>query len=293
MLIAGTYGKGVYISTNGGTSWVQSNTGLPYRAISSIEMSGYGYIILGTYGSGVYQSRDTAKTWSRSNSGILSKYIKSFAKLAISPDIYVATNGAGVYVSPNEGVSWGEEDTTGLLDNNITALILDDDREEIIGTRNAGIQYFDKYLWNQWRTPFQSNVGITSITRSKSGVIYSFGTESNPMLSTNNGRNWTQMQTLRNQTPIKFLSWGNGNILAQYSPEVIKYSNDYGRTWQNTDLTNNTLATVCAVENNLILQEPIKDCMYHLMELTGHQQVSQEQVSLALRIKVDCWLSEQ
>jgi len=252
MLIAGTYGKGVYISTNGGTSWAQSNTGLPYRAISSIEMSGYGYIILGTYGSGVYQSRDTAKTWSRSNSGILSKYIKSFAKLAIYPDIYVATNGAGVYVSPNEGVSWGEEDTTGLLDNNITALILDDDREEIIGTRNAGIQYFDKYLWNQWRTPFQSNVGITSITRSKSGVIYSFGTESNPMLSTNNGRNWTQMQTLRNQTPIKFLSWGNGNILAQYSPEVIKYSNDYGRTWQNTDLTNNTLATVCAVENNLI-----------------------------------------
>jgi len=253
MLIAGTYGQGIYISTNGGALWTQSNTGLPYRAISSIEISKVGYILASTYGSGVYQSHDTAKTWQRANTGITNKYVKSLVRIPIYPQIYAATNGGGVFMSPNEGISWGEaEDTTGLLDYGITALVIDDDMEEIIGTRNAGIQYFDKYLWNQWRTPFQSNVGITTLTRSKSGTIYSFGNESQPMRSTNNGRNWTQMTSLRNQTPIKFFTWGNGNIIAQYAPETIKYSSDYGKTWQNTDLGSKTLKTACSVENNII-----------------------------------------
>lgn len=253
MLLAGTYGKGIYISTNGGTNWIQSDNGIPYKAISSIEITSAGFILASTYGAGVYQSRDTARTWERVNSGLTNKYIKHLVKIVQYPQVYAATNGAGVYMSPNEGITWGEsEDTTGLLDKSITALVIDNDMEEIIGTRNAGVQYYDKYLWNQWRSPFQPHIGVTTMTRSKTGTIYSFGNEVQPMYSTNDGRNWKQMTSLRNEYPIKFNVWGKGKILAQYSNETVKFSSDYGITWQNTDLGSKKLNSACSVENNVI-----------------------------------------
>lgn len=235
LVVLGTYGCGVYTSTNDGANWVESNTGLPYRAISAIEFTRNGYILLGTYGGGVFQSRDTAKTWRKSSSGLGNYFIHRFTRDAVG-DVWVATNGKGIFSSPNDGISWGKYDTTGINDLNVTCLVITESNEPIIGTRNGGIQYWDKDLYRIWRTPFQPIMGVTALAKGNNGRIYAVGTNIDLYVTTNNGRNWTQLASYKDNGNISAFAIDNGVIFGQFNSKNLRYSSDYGNTWSLTNL---------------------------------------------------------
>lgn len=240
IIMAGSYGHGIFYSTNNGTNWLQSKTGLAYRAITAIETTKNGYILAATYGGGVYQSRDTLKTWKRSNSGIPTPFAHKFAKNT-SGDVFIATNGRGVYVSPNDGLSWGTLDTTGIEDLNVTCIIISGSNEEIIGTRNGGIQYYDKDLYFMWRTPFQPMMGVTSFARSSNNRIYAVGTFESLFVTTNNGRNWTELGKYKDGNELVVYSPKPSFVLSQFNKKITHFSNDYGNTWSVTNLPQQAL----------------------------------------------------
>lgn len=249
LLIVGTYGKGIYKSSNGGAQWTEVNTNLPYKAITCLETTKNGYILAGTYGGGVYQTRDTTKTWKRSNAGLGNLFIHQFAKNSVG-DIFAATNGKGVYISPNDGISWGKEDTTGINDLNVTCIAIAPSNEEIIGTRNGGIQYYDKDLWRKWMTPFNAIVGVTAIGKSGSGRVYVAGTESEIYVTTNNGRNFTQLATIRDIAYSFVSSPSPGIVFGQYNGKELYYSSDYGNNWVLTDLPLKQVNGLIMTNNN-------------------------------------------
>lgn len=249
IMIAGTYGHGVFYSTDNGANWLQSKTGLAYRAITALETTKNGYILAATYGGGVYQSRDTLKTWKRSNSGIPTLFAHKFAKNTAG-EVFIATNGRGVYVSPNDGLSWGTLDTTGIEDLNVTCIIISGSNEEIIGTRNGGIQYYDKDLYREWRTPFQPMMGVTSFARSSDNRIYAVGTHESIFVSTNNGRNWTELGKYKDGYDFVAHTPKPSFVLSQFNKKAVHFSNDYGNNWAITNLPQQALNGVINTNNN-------------------------------------------
>jgi hypothetical protein len=105
-LYAGTYGGGVFKSTNGGANWSAVNTGLPtYTSVHAlaIDPATPTTLYAGTSG-GVLKSTDGGGTWSAFNTGLTTTDVRA---LAISPapqgtlsppsTLYAGTDGGGVF----------------------------------------------------------------------------------------------------------------------------------------------------------------------------------------------------
>jgi len=104
-IFAGTWGNGVYKSTDDGTTWTKTDNGLsPYGlAVHALTVDSHSNIYAGTFGGGVYKSTDNGATWVKTSIGY--QFIWG---LAVTSDdvLYAATYGAGVYRSTDGGNNW-------------------------------------------------------------------------------------------------------------------------------------------------------------------------------------------
>jgi hypothetical protein len=116
-LLAGT-SAGMFRSTDNGTQWNASNTGLPKdtygntREVSAIGQSGSD-LFAGTSLGGVFRSRDGGSTWVEVNIGLPTNttgYVDVHCFAANASYLLVGT-GAGVFRSTNEGDNWTEANT--------------------------------------------------------------------------------------------------------------------------------------------------------------------------------------
>ncbi|MBE0571425.1 MAG: hypothetical protein IH618_07765, partial [Ignavibacteriaceae bacterium] len=69
-VFAGTYGGGVFLSTDNGANWTQINNGLTNNLINSLAVNSMNYVFAGTYGDGVFLSTDDGANWTQINSGL-------------------------------------------------------------------------------------------------------------------------------------------------------------------------------------------------------------------------------
>ena len=108
VLLAGTWGAGIFRSTNRGNTWTPVNTGLAYEPgegfvyIEVFAQKGE-VLYVGTQG-GLYASTDGGNTW---------HHVSSFRKpesisgiVVIGDRIYVGTLNTGVWYSDDDGNSW-------------------------------------------------------------------------------------------------------------------------------------------------------------------------------------------
>ena len=157
-LFAGT-SAGVFVSTNGGTTWIGTDSGLTKSVTSLIsgganlfasseypngifistnsggswtevgsDLRSYKVITLafcdtclfaGTY-NGVFRLTDNGKTWHTANAGLPNTAVSCFA---VSGTYLFAGTGFGVYLSTNDGTSWTAVNT-GLPHGTIRCLIV-------------------------------------------------------------------------------------------------------------------------------------------------------------------------
>jgi photosystem II stability/assembly factor-like uncharacterized protein len=132
---AGGVSGGLWISTNGGTTWSVSTgfreaTNTVYNAIGSIAQGADGTLYVGTGephasysssympGNGVYKSTDRGVTWTHCpGTGITNDSVPEFAgrwsvtsRLAVDPTnsntVYAALENGGLYVSTDGGNTW-------------------------------------------------------------------------------------------------------------------------------------------------------------------------------------------
>lgn len=118
-LYAGTEGKGLYESSDGGTSWNPQNEGLSTLAIFDLLVH-RGRLFCATFGGGVYAWDESGK-WVPHNEGLRDLQVRSLA--SAGEDLYAATANEGVFRSRDGGRSW-QPLNDGLPDRNIRSLLL-------------------------------------------------------------------------------------------------------------------------------------------------------------------------
>jgi photosystem II stability/assembly factor-like uncharacterized protein len=91
-LIAGTWGKGIFRSTDRGMTWEAVNEGLghPYISMIAIDRDYPDLVYAGTWGEGVFISRDGARTWQQMEEAQIDSRVHGLAS-GRSGDLYVAT----------------------------------------------------------------------------------------------------------------------------------------------------------------------------------------------------------
>lgn len=137
-LYAGSFGHGVFRSSDRGATWSPVGTGVTDPFILSLATGKDGAVYVGTFRGGVFRSRDTGKTWQPINGGLKRYEVK--ALMISGEDVYAGT-GDGVYRLNRAGDQWSVV-TSGLDDILVHALARSSDGTLFAGTSGKGILRF-------------------------------------------------------------------------------------------------------------------------------------------------------
>jgi photosystem II stability/assembly factor-like uncharacterized protein len=98
-MYVGTYGDGIFKSTNGGTSWSAIDNGLTNSAVYSlvIDPTNTNTIYAGTWGGGIFKSTNGGTSWSAINTGLTYLYIFSLVIDPTNTNIIYAVTGEGIF----------------------------------------------------------------------------------------------------------------------------------------------------------------------------------------------------
>lgn len=139
-VIAGTYGQGVFLGSDGGTSWININAGLPTDAKVVAVSAGpnHLYSLTITDGNGLvrlYRCTRGNYLWSRSDTGI--DTTKNVNACAVTPDgtVFAAVYDR-IYRSTDQGTSWQQ---ITILNDYLQSLYAYSNSLIFVGTVNGGI----------------------------------------------------------------------------------------------------------------------------------------------------------
>lgn len=160
-LFAGTWGYGVFRSSNNGTSWTAVNSGLPANAYvlalaAPPKLTGGTNLFASIWPNspgavgGAFLSTNNGASWTAVNAGLPSLItVSAFASGANGTNLFAGTD-RGVFLSTNNGTSWTAANTG--LDTTVASLAV-----------------------------LPNGIGVTNLFA---------GTQNGVFLSTNNGANW-------------------------------------------------------------------------------------------------------
>ncbi len=134
-VFAGSFGKGIFKSEDGGRSWQAVNDGLTDPFVYVVMVGPDKAVYAGTLRGGVFRSRDAGKSWAPANAGLdrLETHV-----LAHHQGILYAGTGSGVFRSKDGGDRWAA-DNEGLSNLLIRALAVDAQGTMYAGTTGMGI----------------------------------------------------------------------------------------------------------------------------------------------------------
>ena len=133
-LYAGTFGGGVFQSTDMGASWVAINNGLTGSRVEalSLDPGNPSTLYAGTSDGGVFKSTDMGASWVAINSGLINISVRALAVDPTNPStLYAGTSGGGVSKSTDGGGNW-EGISTGLTNTAVRALAVDPSNPSIL-----------------------------------------------------------------------------------------------------------------------------------------------------------------
>jgi hypothetical protein len=121
VIIAGTNGQGLYLSSNRGNNWLLVNNGLNGDLLFRALLVKDNYIFAGTYLSGAYISSDQGISWS-AISGLAGQIINTWATNETS--IFAGSDVAGVFISKDNGTDWSNSNGLTYPGNYVNALTI-------------------------------------------------------------------------------------------------------------------------------------------------------------------------
>lgn len=204
LVYAGTWGDGVYTSSNGGAAFETKNNGLSNLFINDIVFDSKGTVYVGTQGDGIYVSKNDGNLWTKlpfdSSLNVTAVYVSRFN----DNTIYVGTYGSGLYVSTDAGTSWKSlnrsKNNNGqnvvLESMHITAIALTVDSTLLVGSYGDGV-YRSTDKGDNWR---RANSGtnntkfINQISVISKDIILMATNDKGLMESNNDALQWTKYQ---------------------------------------------------------------------------------------------------
>lgn len=110
MIYAGTYGDGVWISSTNSPNWNLTSSTMPVNSdyIQALDVSGSTIFSGNISGLPVlYRSTDNGNNWIQSNTSIFNDK-PVYAINSIVNNVYVGTEGSGMFLSIDNGVTWSQ-----------------------------------------------------------------------------------------------------------------------------------------------------------------------------------------
>ena len=239
-IFAGTYPGGVFISTNGGTSWENSSFGMNNTNVHALVAS-ESYIFAGTTGGGVNISMNNGLNWTASNFGLTD--ITIYALAISGSNLFAGTlmkTGSqnipiynnDVFFTSDHGTTWAKIDSqsTSGITPLITCLSVNGSNV-VVGTGNLTTSYsqwkqsgsvyrltFDGEKWNRSDSALSGNY-ISSLV--STGSTFFAGTYTGGVFaSSNNGVSWTSINDGLTDLSAISLVIHNSNLFAATSSGV-------------------------------------------------------------------------
>lgn len=194
LLYAGTHRVGVYRSSDGGDSWMETNVGIGYPEIRSmlIHPKNDQVVYAGTDGGGVFKTVDGGEVWKEINHGLIDKVIRSMAMDPRDPDVIYAGTWHGVYKTTNGGKSWSA-DPQGLYDVDVRAIALDPSNPDIVyaGTQPRGVYRSEDRgkTWVRGKSPLMEHIESMAVDPANLGHVY-VGTRAGVFVSLDKGNSF-------------------------------------------------------------------------------------------------------
>jgi len=242
---AGTYGNGLYRSTDGGSHWSSIGTGMRTTSITAIAFES-STLVASTVGAGVYQSVDGGGTWTPTNAGLDAGIVNSLLSDPASPSAVYAALSDGVYKSADGGGTW-QTVNNGLPAVPISALASRPGSPPMLlaATLGGGILK-SADGGGTWSASSQgltdSSIASLVVDPTNSQTLYA-GTDHSSTASqrvfksADGGATWTQTSLDAGQNPITFLAVNpaNASQVIAISENALGYyqSLDAGKTWKS------------------------------------------------------------
>ncbi len=216
-IFVGTWGSGVFLSTNNGANWTAVNNGFPNTGggygngdtiITSLVFSGNN-LFAGTFSFGVFLSTNNGMSWTQVNNGLTDTSI--YALAVLDTNIFAGTYGNGVFLSTNNGTSWTN---AGLLNEDVEALAISG-TNLFAGTNGDGGVYLSTNNGKNWSVVGSGLINKTVYSFAVSDTNIYIGTFQGVCLSTNNGTSWNGIDFSDMSRPIFSLTISGKNLFAE------------------------------------------------------------------------------
>ncbi len=231
-LIVGTYGNGLFSSTNNGDSWAEIKEGINANYIYSSFASNGNDVFVGTDGEGILYSSNNGNSWNLANKGLKGFNINS---IFTNGKYMFASSSDQIYRSYDNGKEWRlmiYED----LDIQVTSFLEMDSslyKRALYAGTWEGV-YLTTDLGENW-IPMNNGLNknsVLSLARIDSN-LYAGTYEGGIYLSTNKGENWTAINNGLNLKKSNRI-----NSIAVYGKNILIGTNDgaylstnYGFNW--------------------------------------------------------------
>lgn len=154
-LYAGTWGFGVFVSTDNGSTWTELNNGLGgFLTIQSLTVTQDGTVLVGTAGNGVLKL--SAGTWTKVTTG----YDVVWALTSAANYIYAGTYGNGLMRSSDNGTTWTT--VTSLNVSYIYALTADASGKVYASSYTSGIM-ISSDNGSTWSSMGMGGYGVSTV----------------------------------------------------------------------------------------------------------------------------------
>lgn len=230
--------NGVYISSNGGSNWVQTSFSSGLTALSLVS-SGTN-MLAGTYTAGVYYSTNNGTVWAQSS--LNNRAVRSL--FTAGSNVYAGTEYNGIYISTNSGVNWVQSAMNNRTVRSFAVL----SSNTFAGTDSFGV-YISANNGASWTQAGLNSQSVYCMTVIGSEVYA--GTKNGVFMSTNNGANWTQSMNFLYFTGLLV---SGGCIFAVTYSNGVYVSTDHGLSWQqkNEGLGGNINMGSLIISNNTL-----------------------------------------
>ncbi|UCF56651.1 MAG: hypothetical protein JSW15_11355, partial [Deltaproteobacteria bacterium] len=236
---AGTESDGVFVTTNGGSNWVQMNNELIqlvsplYISTLAVDSNNSQKVYVGTYDDGVFLTTNGGENWNATkNTDLNDKHVQALLTYpANSEVVYVGTRG-GIFKTENGGQTWTEKNT-GLTDLWITSIAIDP------------TSYINNLV-------LYAGTGFQGV----SGSVFK---------TPNGGNTWVEVSNGLPNKPVRSLAiypFDNRVVYAGFKGEGVYYTQDGGENWvqKNNGLTSaNIISLAISQENSNVVYAGTED----------------------------------
>ena len=228
----------IYKSTDDGVSWDTLSNGLPSADwIESLVINNSQRIICVTGINGVFYSDDNGESFL--SSGLSGTELNSIVKNAFD-NLFVSSNGSGVYKSTDNGLTWIEA-SNGLGDLFVNTLWSDNSSGLFAGLKNGRVYLsINNGLFWQPITTAYSLSEVNSIISDLNQNVF-IGTNLNGIFCASEGNyKWSQCnEGLKSSEVINVLAIDSTQVFAATNLNGIFRTSNKGETWINNGLQGN------------------------------------------------------